>query len=59
MGSRKKVNLKLGEDVLAKMWNGVRENNGIMVSYNVLCYLCCKTKSTCLLHEMNQQSIRL
>lgn len=31
-GSRKKVNLRLGEDVLAKIWNGIRENNGIMVS---------------------------
>ena len=30
-GSKKKINWKLGEDVLSRMWNGVRENNGIMV----------------------------
>jgi hypothetical protein len=32
-GSRKKINWKLGEDVLTKMWNSVRENNGIMVCF--------------------------
>lgn len=30
-GSRKRVNSKMGEDILSKMWNGVRINNGIMV----------------------------
>lgn len=30
-GSKKKVNVRLGEDVLGRMWNGVRTNNGIMV----------------------------
>lgn len=31
-GSKKRMNLKVGEDTLSKMWNGVRVNNGIMVS---------------------------
>ncbi|KAH3892821.1 hypothetical protein DPMN_016951, partial [Dreissena polymorpha] len=35
-GARKKVNWKVGEDVLSKMWNGVRENNGIMVLLKLL-----------------------
>ncbi|KAL3852286.1 hypothetical protein ACJMK2_015948 [Sinanodonta woodiana] len=35
-GSKKKVNLKVGEDVLSKIWNGVRTNNGIMVLLKLL-----------------------
>ncbi|KAK3101991.1 hypothetical protein FSP39_007955 [Pinctada imbricata] len=29
-GTRKRINWKTGEDVLSKMWNGFRVNNGIM-----------------------------
>ena len=35
-GSKKKLNVKVGEDVLTKMWNGVRLNNGIMVLLRIL-----------------------
>ena len=35
-GSKKKLNMKVGEDVLTKMWNGVRLNNGIMVLLRIL-----------------------
>ena len=28
--------MKVGEDVLTKMWNGVRLNNGIMVLLRIL-----------------------
>ncbi|XP_055999036.1 DDB1- and CUL4-associated factor 1-like isoform X3 [Ostrea edulis] len=35
-GSKKRMNLKVGEDTLSKMWNGVRVNNGIMVLLNLL-----------------------
>jgi len=31
-GSKKKINWKLGEDILGKMWTGIRQNNGIMVA---------------------------
>ena len=32
VGSRKRITSKTGEDILSKMWNGIRINNGIMVS---------------------------
>nr|XP_022300005.1 DDB1- and CUL4-associated factor 1-like isoform X2 [Crassostrea virginica] len=35
-GSKKRINLKVGEDVLGKMWNGVRVNNGIMALLKLL-----------------------
>ncbi|XP_069101399.1 DDB1- and CUL4-associated factor 1-like isoform X2 [Argopecten irradians] len=35
-GAKKKINLKMGEDVLSRMWNGVRVNNGIMVLLKLL-----------------------
>eukprot|EP00105_Crassostrea_gigas_P019132 XP_011437507.1 PREDICTED: protein VPRBP [Crassostrea gigas] len=35
-GSKKRINLKVGEDVLSKMWNGVRVNNGIMALLKLL-----------------------
>ncbi|XP_062610768.1 DDB1- and CUL4-associated factor 1-like [Saccostrea cucullata] len=35
-GSKKRINLKVGEDILSKMWNGVRINNGIMVLLKLL-----------------------
>ena len=35
-GSKKKLNMKVSEDVLTKMWNGVRLNNGIMVLLKLL-----------------------
>ncbi|XP_060078486.1 DDB1- and CUL4-associated factor 1-like [Ylistrum balloti] len=35
-GAKKKINLKMGEDVLSRMWNGVRINNGIMVLLKLL-----------------------
>ncbi|XP_076077249.1 DDB1- and CUL4-associated factor 1-like [Mytilus galloprovincialis] len=36
VGSRKKINSKMGEDILSKMWNGIRINNGIMVLLKLL-----------------------
>ncbi|XP_046327233.1 DDB1- and CUL4-associated factor 1-like isoform X2 [Haliotis rufescens] len=35
-GSKKKVNWKIGEDTMSRMWNGVRTNNGIMVLLKLL-----------------------
>nr|KAG5696452.1 hypothetical protein BaRGS_020989 [Batillaria attramentaria] len=35
-GTKKKVNVRVGEDVLSRMWNGVRTNNGIMVLLKLL-----------------------
>ncbi|KAJ8302050.1 hypothetical protein KUTeg_021037 [Tegillarca granosa] len=34
--SRKRINFKVGEDILSRMWNGVRVNNGIMVLLKLL-----------------------
>lgn len=35
-GSAKKRSFRSGDDVLAKMWNCVRSNNGIMILLNLL-----------------------
>ncbi|XP_033745476.1 DDB1- and CUL4-associated factor 1-like [Pecten maximus] len=47
-GAKKKINLKTGEDVLSRMWNGVRVNNGIMVLLKLLSVKTPITDADCL-----------
>ncbi|XP_076447473.1 DDB1- and CUL4-associated factor 1-like isoform X2 [Babylonia areolata] len=35
-GSKRKVNVRVGEDVLSRLWNSVQNNNGIMVLLKLL-----------------------
>ena len=56
-GSKRKINMRVGEDVLSRLWSRVQTNNGIMVHTHIHTHTCMHAHIYASTHTQTHRSV--